>query len=79
MKRTREHRSRPLHRRLRNGRQQVRQDQLVNDLSNACPGFKPDETPSTASARVLLANTEGGAPVGSVTEGVALGEGVHRT
>jgi len=54
--------------------EQVRQEQLANDLSNAStPGFKPDETPQHSFGEVLLANTEGGAPVGSVNEGVALG------
>ncbi|MGD0452450.1 MAG: flagellar hook-basal body protein [Solirubrobacteraceae bacterium] len=55
--------------------EQVRQDQLSNDLSNAStPGFKPDETPQRSFGAVLLANTEGGAAVGSVNEGVALGK-----
>jgi len=55
--------------------EQVRQDQLSNDLSNAStPGFKPDETPQHSFGAILLANTEGGAPVGSVNEGVALGK-----
>jgi flagellar basal-body rod protein FlgF len=54
--------------------EQVRQEQLANDLSNAStPGFKPDETPQHSFGEVLLANTEGGAPVGSVDEGVSLG------
>jgi flagellar basal-body rod protein FlgF len=55
--------------------EQVRQDQLANDLSNAStPGFKADETPQHSFGEVLLANTEGGAAVGSVNEGVALGK-----
>jgi flagellar basal-body rod protein FlgG len=55
--------------------EQIRQDQLSNDLANAAtPGFKPDETPQRSFGSVLLANTEGGAPVGSVDEGVALGK-----
>ncbi|HTU80453.1 MAG TPA: flagellar hook-basal body protein [Solirubrobacteraceae bacterium] len=55
--------------------QQVRQDQLANDLANAStPGFKPDETPQHSFGSVLLANTEGGQAVGSVDEGVALGK-----
>ncbi len=54
--------------------EQVRQDQLANDLANAStPGFRPDETPQHSFGAVLLANTEGGTPVGSVNEGVALG------
>jgi len=55
--------------------EQTRQDQLANDLANAStPGFKPDETPQHSFGAVLLANTEGGAAVGSVNEGVALGK-----
>jgi len=55
--------------------EQVRQDQLANDLANAStPGFKPDETPQHSFGAVLMANTEGGAAVGSVNEGVALGK-----
>src|SRR5580692_4723363 len=55
--------------------EQVRQDQLANDLANAStPGFKPDETPQHSFGEVLMANTEGGAAVGSVNEGVALGK-----
>lgn len=55
--------------------EQVRQDQLANDLANAStPGFKPDETPQHSFGAVLLANTEGGTAVGSVDEGVALGK-----
>jgi flagellar basal-body rod protein FlgF len=55
--------------------EQVRQDQLANDLANAStPGFKPDETPQHSFGAVLLANTEGGATIGSVNEGVALGK-----
>jgi flagellar basal-body rod protein FlgF len=55
--------------------EQVRQDQLANDLANAStPGFKPDETPQHSFGEVLMANTEGGTAVGSVNEGVALGK-----
>ncbi len=55
--------------------EQVRQDQLANDLANAStPGFKPDETPQHSFGAVLLANTQGATPVGSVNEGVALGK-----
>ncbi len=55
--------------------EQVRQDQLANDLANAAtPGFKPEETPQHSFGEVLLANTEGGSAVGSVNEGVALGK-----
>jgi flagellar basal-body rod protein FlgF len=55
--------------------EQVRQDQLSNDLANAStPGFKPDETPQHSFGEMLMANTEGGAAIGSVNEGVALGK-----
>ena len=55
--------------------EQVRQDQLANDLANAAtPGFKPDESPQHSFGEVLLANTEGGTAIGSVNEGVALGK-----
>jgi flagellar basal-body rod protein FlgF len=55
--------------------EQARQEQLANDLANAStPGFKPDETPQHSFGAILLANTEGGAAVGSVNEGVALGK-----
>jgi flagellar basal-body rod protein FlgF len=55
--------------------EQVRQDQLANDLANSStPGFKPDETPQHSFGAVLLANTEGGEAVGSVNEGVQLGK-----
>src|SRR5277367_5095919 len=54
--------------------EQTRQDQLSNDLANAStPGYKADESPQHNFGSVLLANTEGGVPVGSVDEGVALG------
>jgi len=55
--------------------QQVRQDQLANDLANAStPGYKPDESEQHSFGDVLLANTEGGASIGSVDEGVSLGK-----
>src|SRR5271156_622496 len=60
--------------------EQVRQEQLANDLSNAStPGFKPDYSPQHSFGAVLLANTEGGTPIGSVDEGVALGKAVTDT
>ncbi len=55
--------------------EQIHQDQLSNDLANAAtPGFKPDETPQRSFGSVLLANTQGGAAVGSVDEAVVLGK-----
>jgi flagellar basal-body rod protein FlgF len=54
--------------------EQTRQDQLSNDLANAStPGYKPDEAPQHSFGDLLLANTEGGAAVGAVDQGVALG------
>jgi flagellar basal-body rod protein FlgF len=53
--------------------EQVRQDQLSNDLANAStPGYKPDESSQHSFGDVLLANTEGGPSIGSVDTGVAL-------
>jgi flagellar basal-body rod protein FlgF len=55
--------------------EQVRQDQLANDLANAStPGFKPDESTQHSFGEVLMSNTEGGGAVGSVDKGVALGK-----
>jgi flagellar basal-body rod protein FlgF len=55
--------------------EQVRQDQLSNDLANAStPGYKADESAQHSFGEVLLANTEGGHAVGSVNEGVSLGK-----
>jgi flagellar basal-body rod protein FlgF len=55
--------------------QQVRQDQLANNLANAStPGYKPDATPQQSFGTVLMANTEGAPAVGSVDQGVALGK-----
>ena len=55
--------------------EQVRQDQLANNLANAStPGYKPDSTPQHSFGAVLMANSQGAAAVGSVDEGVALGK-----
>jgi flagellar basal-body rod protein FlgF len=54
--------------------EQVRQDQLANNLANAStPGYKPDSTPQHSFGEVLMANAQGAPSVGSVDEGVALG------
>jgi flagellar basal-body rod protein FlgG len=54
--------------------EQTRQDQLSNDLANAStPGYKADQSPQHSFGDVLLANTEGGASIGSVNQGVAVG------
>ena len=55
--------------------EQTRQDQLSNDLANATtPGYKSDAAPQHNFGAVLLANTEGGTPIGSVDAGVTLGK-----
>jgi flagellar basal-body rod protein FlgF len=55
--------------------EQVRQDQLSNDLANAStPGYKPDESTQHSFGDVLLASRQGGAAIGSVNQGVALGK-----
>lgn len=55
--------------------EQTRQDQLSNDLANSStPGYKPDEAPQRSFGDVLMANTQGGASVGAVDQGVALGK-----
>lgn len=55
--------------------EQVRQEQLSNDLANAStPGYKPDESTQKSFGSMLMANTEGGAAVGSVVQGVAAGK-----
>ena len=55
--------------------EQVRQDQLSNNLANAStPGYKPDESPQHNFGEVLMANTLNGPEVGSVNMGVALGK-----
>jgi flagellar basal-body rod protein FlgF len=55
--------------------EQVRQDQLSNDLANAStPGYKPDESPQHNFGEVLIANTMDGKQVGSLDMGVAVGK-----
>jgi flagellar basal-body rod protein FlgF len=55
--------------------QQTHQAQLSNDLANAStPGYKSDQSPQHSFGEVLLANTDGGAAIGSVNVGVSLGK-----
>jgi flagellar basal-body rod protein FlgF len=55
--------------------EQTRQNQLSNDLANAStPGYKPDEATQHNFGTMLMANTEGGAAIGSVDQGVAVGK-----
>jgi flagellar basal-body rod protein FlgF len=54
--------------------QQVRQDQLANDLSNAStPGYKSDASVQQSFGSLLLSNTATGQPIGSINTGVKLG------
>jgi flagellar basal-body rod protein FlgF len=60
--------------------EQVRQDQLANDLSNAStPGYKTDSSPQQSFGSLLLANTATGQPIGSIQTGVGLGKSVVNT
>ncbi len=53
--------------------EQVRQDQLANDLSNAStPGYKTDSSEQQSFGSLLLANTATGQPIGSIQTGVGL-------
>jgi flagellar basal-body rod protein FlgF len=54
--------------------QQVREDQLANDLSNAStPGYKSDSSVQSDFGSLLLANTATGQPIGTLNTGVQLG------
>ena len=54
--------------------QQVREDQLANDLSNAStPGYKTDASVQSDFGSMLLANTANGQQIGQVNTGVQLG------
>jgi flagellar basal-body rod protein FlgF len=53
--------------------EQVRQDQLTNDLANAStPGYKPDNAVQTNFGDLLLANTSTGQTVGPLSTGVTI-------
>jgi flagellar basal-body rod protein FlgG len=53
--------------------EQVRQDQLTNDLSNATtPGYKPDQAVQSNFGQLLLSNTATGQPVGPLSTGVTI-------
>ncbi|HTP19668.1 MAG TPA: flagellar hook-basal body protein [Solirubrobacteraceae bacterium] len=57
--------------------QQVREDQLANDLSNAStPGYKTDASVQSDFGSMLLANTATGQQIGQVNTGVQLGKPV---
>jgi flagellar basal-body rod protein FlgF len=54
--------------------QQVREDQLANDLSNAAtPGYKTDASVQSDFGAMLLANTATGQTIGPLNTGVRLG------
>jgi flagellar basal-body rod protein FlgF len=57
--------------------QQVQEDQLANDLSNAStPGYKTDSSVQESFGSLLLANTATGQPIGTLNTGVQLGSPV---
>ena len=57
--------------------QQVRQDQLANDLSNSStPGYKSDSSVQSDFGSLLLSNTATGQQIGSLSTGVELGSPV---
>jgi flagellar basal-body rod protein FlgF len=54
--------------------QQVHEDQLANDLSNAStPGYKSDASVQSDFGALLLSNTATGHQIGSINTGVKLG------
>ncbi len=54
--------------------QQVREDQLANDLSNATtPGYKTDASVQQSYGSLLLANMASGQQIGQVNTGVKVG------
>jgi flagellar basal-body rod protein FlgF len=54
--------------------QQVREDQLANDMSNAStPGYKSDSSVQSDFGAMLLANTSSGQTIGPINTGVQLG------
>jgi flagellar basal-body rod protein FlgG len=54
--------------------QQVREDQLANDLSNAStPGYKSESSVQQDFGAMLLSNTATGQPIGALGTGVRLG------
>jgi flagellar basal-body rod protein FlgF len=53
--------------------EQMRQDQIANDLANAStPGYKADRVTQRAFADLLLTNTATGRSIGGLTTGVAI-------
>jgi flagellar basal-body rod protein FlgF len=55
--------------------EQVRQNQLANDLANAStPGFKSDQSSQQSFGDVQLDNAQGGSAIGSIDQGVSIGK-----
>ena len=55
--------------------EQVRQDQLANDLANAStPGYKSDSATQQDFGSLLLTQTATGQPVGSISTGLEVGK-----
>lgn len=55
--------------------EQIRQDQLANDLANAStPGYKSDETTQQDFGALLLSNTATGQPIGTIETGLRVGQ-----
>ena len=60
--------------------EQVRQNQLSNDLSNAStPGYKPDQAEQQSFGSLLLANTSTGQQIGTISTGVRIDKVVTDT
>jgi flagellar basal-body rod protein FlgF len=55
--------------------EQIRQNQLANDLANAStPGYKSDETSQQDFGSLLLSNTQTEQPIGSIDTGLRVGQ-----
>jgi flagellar basal-body rod protein FlgF len=60
--------------------EQVRQNQLANNLSNAStPGYEPQAAEQQSFGSLLLANTSTGQPIGSLNTGVTIDKVVTDT
>ena len=57
--------------------QQVRQDQLTNDLANAStPGYKPDRSVQSSFPDLLMSNSSTGGQIGPISTGVTISKTV---
>ena len=55
--------------------EQVRQDQIANDLANAStPGYKPDRAAQASFGEMMLQNRGSGQPIGTLSLGVRIDE-----